>query len=126
MSQIKLTNQRLKILEFIKENYTHPSVDEVYEYCKNDLPRISKKTVYNNLKVLCENNLIQEIKVKGIFRYEPIAREHPHIICRKCGKIRDFKNQELQDFAENISEKIPDFDVDLTSITFYGICKDCK
>lgn len=64
-ADIKYTNQRIEILEFLKEFDGHPTVDDVYEGVRQKLTRISKATVYNNLKFLAEKGLIKEVNVKG-------------------------------------------------------------
>ena len=60
-AKIKYTNQRVEILNFLKDNTTHPTVDEVYDGVKKKLTRISKATVYQNLKFLAGKGLIQEV-----------------------------------------------------------------
>jgi Fur family ferric uptake transcriptional regulator len=67
---MKLTNQRVAILDFLKDNFNHPTVEEIYDEVKQKLPRITKATVYKNLSVLVENILIKEVNVKGVSRFE--------------------------------------------------------
>ena len=124
--KFKITNQRAIILEHIKENYTHPSVEEIYGFIKKKLPRISKKTVYSNLQFLCNEGLIQEVRAKGVQRYEPKSNPHHHLICRKCGKIIDLYSEELLSHAIHVGKSSKDFYVESTNINFYGICKKCK
>jgi len=45
--KFKMTNQRAIILEYLKENYNHPSVEEIFSFVKSKLPQISKKTYAN-------------------------------------------------------------------------------
>jgi Fur family ferric uptake transcriptional regulator len=125
-TKIKYTNQRIEILEFLKDNTTHPTVEEVYDAVKKKLSRISKATVYQNLKFLTEKGLIQEVNIKGVSRFEPNLTPHHHIICRKCGKIIDFESQELTDYSLHIGKKLKEIDIDATNTNFYGICKKCK
>ena len=125
-TKIKYTNQRVEILNFLKDNTTHPTVDEVYEAVKKKLTRISKATVYQNLKFLSEKGLIQEVNIKGVSRFEPNLDPHHHIICRKCGKIIDFESKELTNYSLSIGKKLKEIDVDATHTNFYGTCKNCK
>jgi Fur family transcriptional regulator, ferric uptake regulator len=121
-----LTNQRAIILDYLKENYNHPSVEEIFGFVKNKLPRISKKTVYSNLQFLCNEGLIQDVRVKGVQRYEPQSNPHHHLICRKCGKILDIQSEELLSHAMKVGKTLRNFFVESTDINFYGICKKCK
>jgi Fur family ferric uptake transcriptional regulator len=64
--KIKYTNQRVEILNYLKDNYSHPTVDQVFEAVRKKLTRISKATVYQNLKFLAEKGLIQEVNIRGV------------------------------------------------------------
>ena len=125
-ANFKLTNQRAIILEYLKENYTHPSVQEIFGFVKKKLPQTSKKTVYSNLQFLCNEGLIQDVRVKGVQRYEPKSNPHHHLICRKCGKIMDIQSEELLSHAMKVGKTLRNFFVESTDINFYGICKKCK
>ena len=125
-TDFKHTNQRVEILNFLRDNTNHPTVEDVFEGVRKKLTRISKATVYQNLKFLSEKDLIQEVNVKGVSRFEPNLKPHHHIICRRCGKIIDFESKELTDYSLKIVKKLKEIDVDATNTNFYGICKKCK
>ena len=122
----KHTNQRVEILNFLKDNTTHPTVEDVFEGVRKKLTRISNASVYQNLKFLSEKGLIKEVNVKGVSRFEPNLKPHHHIICRRCGKIIDFESKELTDYSLKVAKKMREFDVDATNTNFYGICKKCS
>jgi len=124
--KIKYTNQRIEILDFLKNNTTHPTVEEVYDAVKKKLSRISKATVYQNLKFLTERGIIQEVNIKGVSRFEPNLTPHHHLICRKCGTIIDFESHELTEYSLHIGKKLKEIDIDTTNTNFYGICRKCK
>jgi Fur family ferric uptake transcriptional regulator len=124
-NKIKYTNQRIEILDFLKKNTTHPTVEEVYKAVKKKLSRISKATVYQNLKFLTEKGIIQEVNIKGVSRFEPNLNPHHHIICRKCGKILDFESYELTAYSLQIGKKLKEIEIDATNTNFYGTCKKC-
>lgn len=122
---IKYTNQRIEILEFLREFNGHPTVDDVYEGVRQKLTRISKATVYNNLKFLAEKNLIKEVNIKGVSRFESNLIPHHHTICTRCGKITDYESEELSNYAMMMAKKIDDFRIESADTNFYGICKKC-
>lgn len=128
-NNFKMTNQRAAILEVLKDNHDHPSVDEVYRKVRKRLPRISKKTVYSNLSFLSEKKIIQEVRVRGITRYEPIQDSHHHMICNMCNRIFDVGfevgSKELSKKVMRFADKIDGFDIENVSVNFYGICKRC-
>ena len=123
---IRLTNQRVEILNFLEGNLDHPTVEEVFEGVKKKLTRISKATVYKNLEFLSEKGMIQKVNIKGVSRFEPNLLPHHHIICMECGKIVDFESKELTDYSLKVIKKPKEFEIDGASTNFYGICRKCK
>jgi len=122
---IKYTNQRIEILNFLKDFDGHPTVDEVYEGVKVKLTRISKATVYKNLRFLTDKGLIREVNSKGVSRFEGNLVPHHHIICVECGDITDYESEELTDYSLKVAEDIENFKVEATDTNFYGFCGKC-
>ena len=122
---MKYTNQRVAILDFLKDNLNHPTVEEIFEEVKQKLPRITKATVYKNLKVLMKNGIIKEVNIKGVSRFEAKMEPHHHIICKTCGKIKDYKSKELIDYALNMIKDQKEIIIDSAETTFFGNCKSC-
>ncbi len=122
---MKITNQRNTILKFLKDNQNHPSVEEIFEKVKRTLPRTTKATVYKNLKTLMIHDIIKEVNIKGVSRFEAKIDPHHHIICKNCGKIIDFESEELRNFALQIIGKQKDFTIDSAETNFFGKCNMC-
>lgn len=123
---IVYTNQRIEILNFLKGNTRHPSVDEIYKGVKKKLSQISKATVYQNLNLLAHKGLIQEVNIKGISRFDSNIKPHHHFICQKCGIILDFESKELTAYSLNIGKRIKNVSIAATDTHFYGLCNKCK
>jgi Fur family ferric uptake transcriptional regulator len=123
---IKMTSQRELVLDYVQNSYAHPTAVEIYKHLKKKLPRISKKTVYNNLQVLSEAGLLREISTMGVKKYEPATKPHHHLICQVCDSVLDIEEEELTNLATQVGEKLKDFDVRSTTTHFYGVCRDCK
>jgi Fur family ferric uptake transcriptional regulator len=126
MEKIRYTNQRVEILNFLKDNYNHPTAEQVFESVKKKLPRISKATIYQNLNFMVEKGLIKEVEIKGVSRFEPNLEPHHHIICKKCGRIIDFKSEELTKYLQRISKKFNKMKIESANTNFYGICEKCR
>ena len=123
---IILTNQRHEILELLRKREDHPSVDQIFEAVRRKLPRISRATVYKNLRYLSERGLIKEVNVKGVARFEAKTRPHHHMICTGCGRIMDFESDELTEFALAQVQGRDDFEVETADTHFHGRCEDCR
>lgn len=105
----------------------HPTAEQLYDSVHKTNPTISKSTVYRNLNVLIEDELIRKVKVLGSpDRFDYISKEHYHAICKSCGKVFDFMGCFFnKDFMEHVHNQTG-ITMDIDSITVYGICEDCK
>ena len=59
------SKQREEIIEIIKGLYNHPTAEEIYFLTKQKDPAVSRSTVYRNLKVLVEKEMITQIAVSN-------------------------------------------------------------
>ncbi len=120
---IKLTPQRLAILEFLEGNKDHPSAEDIYKALKDRFPSMSFATVYNTLEVLISKGLVKEIGIDSSKRrFDPDVSPHHHFICKKCGKIIDVKCE----YDIYLPKELNECEVEDYQLVFYGYCKDCK
>ena len=49
-NNIRLTHQRLKVLEYLSNSKNHPTVEQIYNALKKEVPSLSKTTIYNTLR----------------------------------------------------------------------------
>ncbi len=122
------TAQRLAILEYLKDNKSHPSVKDIYEHVSEKLSNISMTTVYNTLELLKLQGQVLELPItihgEGK-RFDSNVTPHDHIICTDCSRVIDI---ELDiNHALLLTEKQQcGFDIKKISINFYGVCPECK
>jgi Fur family peroxide stress response transcriptional regulator len=121
---IKLTPQRIAILNYLNGNKSHPSAEDIYRAVRKQFPTMSFATVYNTLEALRNIGNIQELKIDpSKKRYDPDSTKHHHLICIKCKKIVDIH----KDFRVNLPKEMAGgYEVLGNSIEFYGICRNCK
>lgn len=87
---IKPTYIRLKILEFLEKNNFHPTVEDIYKALLEEIPTISRTSVYNTLNFFHQKGLIIPLFITGSeTRYESVSFPHHHFLCEKCGRISD-------------------------------------
>ncbi|MBC8415467.1 MAG: transcriptional repressor [Candidatus Cloacimonetes bacterium] len=114
--------QRIKILEYLHNFKTHPTADMIYQALVDEMPTLSKTTVYNTLKTFTEKGILVALSLfESEVRYEYNTEPHIHFKCFKCGKIYDisktfecFKNEEIE------GHKVLEHHINLK-----GICKSC-
>ena len=121
-NKIRLSHQRLKALEYLSKNHGHPTVDQIYNDLRKEVPTLSKTTVYNALTALCKARLVRVITIEdNETRYELITQSHGHFKCLLCGKIYDF-NINIDSFA---TEDLDNFKITDKDVYFKGVCPRC-
>jgi len=121
---LKITPQRMAILEYLKGNTTHPTAEDIYLHVSQRFPSMSLATVYNTLEALKEKGLVTELNVEGgKKRFDPNLKPHHHFICTKCGKIIDIY-ESLNIKTRNLRKK--GLVAEKFEVFFYGTCSECK
>ncbi|WP_300409581.1 transcriptional repressor [Lagierella sp.] len=121
-SDIRPTFQRIKILEYLEKNKSHPTVDEIYSALAPEIPTLSKTTVYNTLSTLKEAGLVNEIKIDDVeARFDIVTKPHGHFKCVECGDLSDFEF----DLGSINPKELSDHKVLNRNLFMFGICPKC-
>lgn len=119
---IKLSYQRMRVLEYLALNNCHPTVDQIYTEIHKEIPTLSKTTVYNTLRVLMDAGLIRVITIEdNETRYDINLKPHGHFKCNPCGEVFDF-NIDIDSLR---SEGLYGFKVYDKDVYFKGVCPNC-
>ena len=122
---IRPSMQRIAIMDYLLEHFTHPTVDEIYTALAPSMPTLSKTTVYNTLKLLSEQGAVQTLTIdEHNTCYDANTAPHAHFLCKRCGRIYDL-NDRLPLTAE-MDEDAGGHEVHEIHYYFKGICKHCK
>jgi Fur family peroxide stress response transcriptional regulator len=123
-SGLKLTPQRLAILEYLEDNKEHPSAEDIYKVVLKKFPTMSLATVYNTLQTLKQQGLVRELTIDPYkMRFDPQPAPHHHLICMDCRKIIDIHTKFKIGLPETEGEG---FEIIGNHIEFYGRCSNCK
>ncbi|MBD7970720.1 MULTISPECIES: peroxide-responsive transcriptional repressor PerR [Paenibacillus] len=123
---VRITPQRHAILNYLMESMGHPTADEIYRALEPQFPSMSVATVYNNLKMFTQAGMVRELTYgDNSSRFDANISEHYHIICEKCGTIKDFSYPSLHDVEEKAAA-CTDFEVHGHRLELYGVCKSCR
>jgi len=106
---LKFTNQRYAIFNFLNNNEGHYDCDMIISYLKKSKKyNVSRATVYRTLDILVKHNFAEKMILDdGIARYESKIdkKHHDHMICIETGKIIEFESDEIEDIQEKIAKK---------------------
>jgi Fur family transcriptional regulator, peroxide stress response regulator len=127
---LKVTPQRIAIMEAIIKLNNHPSADNIIYFIRNNHPNIATATVYKVLDALVANELIKKVKTeRDVMRYDAVMESHHHLYCSESDRIEDFKDTDLNIILEKYFEKkkIPDFKIEDVKLQIIGkFLKDKK
>lgn len=124
---IKVTEQRLAILEALTDGRAHVTAQEVYERIHDAHPEIGFATVYRFLRKLSDLNFVTEVRMGGLpARYELTPRDHhDHLTCVRCAKIVEFENPQIEKIQEQVAQQ-NGFLLTHHVLELYGLCKSCQ
>ena len=125
----RVTTQRKIILEAIAQQvgwHVHPK--DVFSYVQKKDDTIGLATVYRTLKMLEDMDLLNKVYMMGqknVHPNDPLHEVHYHLICLKCGAIRDVKDSMLESINEHVKNEYG-FSTTQTKLSLYGLCEDCE
>ena len=122
--QIKPSLQRIAIMSYLMEHYTHPTVDEIYQALAQTIPTLSKTTVYNTLRLLSDHGAVQTLTIdERNTCYDALTEPHAHFLCKKCGHIYDLPA--LAPAVDAMEETLQGHTVQEVHHDYKGVCKQC-
>ncbi|OYT70193.1 MAG: transcriptional repressor [Chloracidobacterium sp. CP2_5A] len=120
---LKLTPQRLAIVEYLQACSGHPTAEDVWKAVNAKFPMASRATVYNTLNWLRESELLSEIQQDGVARFDPNLDPHHHFVCRACGRVEDVDYDAVAPWPQCT---LPDRHViEGFDLTLRGLCANC-
>ena len=109
---LKVTPQRLVILDAVYKLGNHPTAENIIDYIRQNNPNIASGTVYKVLDTLIDNKLVKKVYTdKDIMRYDGILETHHHLYCTENDVIEDYVDMELDNLLREYfkKHKIKDF-----------------
>ena len=115
---LRVTSQRILVLEFLQSTKVHPTAEQVKEFVEQKMPIANFATIYNTLKLFVETGLAREFSLspKESCHYDGNTEQHHHFIDQKKGVIHDLPLERAQ-----VQFDLPKgFDVEKMEVIFYG------
>lgn len=119
---IKPSLTRMMIYDCLKESNSHPNVEEIYRHLLNQIPTLSKTTVYNTLHLFTEKKIARVVMLKDQEnRYDLAGHPHAHFQCLVCHQVYDAELPE----ESHVPRGFQSFEIVDRSILFTGTCDRC-
>ncbi|MEZ5069650.1 MAG: transcriptional repressor [Bacteroidales bacterium] len=125
---LKVTPQRLSILETVHALGDHPTADQIISEVRKRHPNIATGTVYKVLDTLIGHHLIKRVTTdEGVMRYDGLTDHHHHLYCSECKEIRDYHDEDLDRTLREFfrSRTIDGFEIDEFVVQIKGRFHNC-
>jgi Fur family ferric uptake transcriptional regulator len=128
--RIRLTRQRRVVLQVMETAQRHMDAGEILEGAQKIDPNITRVTVYRTLDLLKRHGLIDELDLLHLrghrHYYESHGpRDHIHVACIRCGKVREFESQLYDDLKKQISRDCG-IEISVARTEVGGLCAECR
>jgi Fur family transcriptional regulator, ferric uptake regulator len=127
----RMTPQREVILTWFQnlEKGEHLSAEDLCELLQAQGERVSLSTIYRNLKMMARMGILRELELsEGQKRYEinqPAPHHHHHLICVRCNKTIEFKNDSVLKAGAKMAQKSGYHLLDC-QLLIQAICPACQ
>lgn len=126
-ASLKVTPQRLAVLEALNNLTGHPTAERIKEYVLRNHPNIAVGTIYKTLDTFEKRGLIKRVKTENdIMRYDAIAERHHHLYSEDSERIEDFYDSDLNEMLQEYfrKKKIPNFKIKDIRLQIIGEFKE--
>jgi Fe2+ or Zn2+ uptake regulation protein len=128
--RIRLTKQRRVVLEVMESAAQHMDAGEILDRAQKIDSDITQVTVYRTLDLLKRHGLIDELDLLHLrghrHYYESHGpRDHIHVACIRCGKVREFESELYEELKQQISRDCG-IEISVARTEVGGLCEDCR
>ena len=128
LKDLKFTPERKDVLKEIFSCHKHFDIETLYEKLRRKGKNISQATIYRTLPLLVDSGLIREtLRCQGKLNYEQVFghEHHDHMVCIKCGRIIEFKDDKLERLQSSLCRKYGFKSLE-HKLGIKGYCKQCR
>ena len=116
--------QRMAIYKYVADHPTHPTADEIYEALREQIPTLSKTTVYNTMKLFVACGVVDEVFIdRTSERFDANTSLHAHFMCDDCGAIVDLPVESVDAVNSSMMEGA---ELRYTQLLYFGRCPECS
>ncbi|WP_018923747.1 Fur family transcriptional regulator [Salsuginibacillus kocurii] len=121
----KHTTKRQEILELFARDSRYISAKEVLDYMQSRYSGLSFDTVYRNLSIFSDIDILEMTELEGEKRFRlscATPHHHHHMICMSCGRTKHVHACPM-DTLDPVKEE---FEITDHKFEIYGYCQECK
>lgn len=123
---VRVTPQRLFVLEALERNSGHMTAEEIMQWASRRYPALNLATVYRTLDLLTEIGLVAQTGLGGgAAAFELVGDSpHHHLACERCGGVIEMDETLLEGLrAEAL--RVYGFHARPRHLAIFGLCRPC-
>jgi Fur family ferric uptake transcriptional regulator len=123
---LRVTPQRLLVLEALATNGGHMTAEEIMRWTSARYPTINLATVYRTLDALTSVGLVTQTDLgSGASQFELVGDTlHHHLVCERCGAVIEIDDTLVVPVRERLLHDYG-FRASARHIGFFGTCREC-
>ena len=118
---------RLNVIDAFLDTEEHVTLEELMGFLRERGHDYEAGFVRQCMKRWRDYGFAQEIKLEGQpirCEHRHLGRHHDHLICTKCGKITEFRNEDMERLQAGIAA-LHGFHMIQHKMEIYGLCREC-
>ncbi|WP_128895636.1 Fur family transcriptional regulator [Longirhabdus pacifica] len=122
---LRITEQRKTLAELFVNTTSQLTAKQVHSFLSQTYSGLSFDTVYRNLRVLTEMNVLEQFVFEDGMKFKlhcSSEEHHHHLICLQCEKTFPLHYCPM----EEVKHLSHDFEPVKHKFEVFGYCKDCK
>ena len=120
----RCTPERFLVLAAAESLQGHFTVRAVTDVLRHNSTRVSAATVYSTMQMLVDCGMLRKLFIDdAVTMFEMASSCHNHLVCTKCGKIKNLRDPELDELLR--ARRFSAFTPAYATISVYGICSTC-
>jgi Fur family transcriptional regulator, ferric uptake regulator len=125
--RVRVTPQRLLVLEALAAHGGHMTAEEVMRWAVPRSSGLNLATVYRTLELLVSLGLVAQTDLGGeATAFELVGgAPHHHLVCESCGAVIEMDDSLFQSLRSEVLGRYG-FDARSRHIALFGVCRDCQ
>ena len=121
----RCTPERFAVLDTVMDMPSHFTIDELCDNIEGGDFRVSRATVYNTVVLLSEAGILRRLHtLADTWEVSLEPQFAVRLVCRKCGKVRDVRDQQLWNAMS--LKRYQSFVADSYEVCLSGYCTRCR
>jgi len=124
LNGLRITNQRKTIVDFLKNQSSPKSPEDIYE----ELPpkTMDLSTIYRILDAFNKVGIVTKSFINNRIYYHIASHEHKHfLVCLECHETVEVEGCPYSSFEKKITSS-SDFKIAYHPVEIFGYCKKCQ